>query len=48
MVHLLIAIWQPLGLTPLPWLAVTITAYVLGQMVQRLCKGAPLATNLPT
>jgi len=41
--HLLMAIWQPLGPTPLPWLAVTIAAYVLGQMVQRLCKGAPLA-----
>jgi putative effector of murein hydrolase len=41
--HFLIAIWQPLGPTPLPWLAVTITAYALGQMVQRLCKGAPLA-----
>ncbi|MGD0109327.1 MAG: LrgB family protein, partial [Rhodopila sp.] len=41
--HLLMAIWQPLGLTPLPWLAVTITAYAFGQMIQRLCKGVPLA-----
>jgi len=41
--HLLMAIWQPLGPTPLPWLAVTIAAYVLGQMVQLVCKGAPLA-----
>jgi putative effector of murein hydrolase len=40
--HLLMAIWQPLGPTPLPWLAVTIAAYALGQIVQRLCKGAPL------
>jgi putative effector of murein hydrolase len=41
--HVLLAVWQPLGLTPLPWLAVSIAAYVFGQMVQRLCKGAPLA-----
>ena len=41
--HLLLGIWQPLGPTPLPWLAVTITAYALGQMVQRMCRGAPLA-----
>jgi putative effector of murein hydrolase len=41
--HALLAVWQPLGLTPLPWLAVTIAAYALGQMVQRACKGAPLA-----
>jgi putative effector of murein hydrolase len=41
--HLLMAIWQPLGPTPLPWLAVTIAAYALGQIVQRLCKGAPVA-----
>jgi putative effector of murein hydrolase len=41
--HVLLAVWQPLGLTPLPWLAVTIAAYVLGQMLQRLCRGAPLA-----
>ena len=46
--HLLMAIWQPLGLTPLPWLAVTITAYVFGQMVQRLCKGTPLANPVLT
>jgi putative effector of murein hydrolase len=41
--HVLMAIWQPLGPTPLPWLAVTIVAYALGRMVQLLCKGAPLA-----
>jgi putative effector of murein hydrolase len=41
--HVLLTVWQPLGLTPLPWLAVTIAAYVFGQMVQRACKGAPLA-----
>ena len=46
--HLLMAIWQPLGPTPLPWLAVTITAYVFGQMVQRLCKGTPLANPVLT
>lgn len=41
--HGLLAVWQPLELTPLPWLAVTIAAYVLGQIVQRACGGAPLA-----
>jgi hypothetical protein len=29
-----LAVWQPLGLTPWPWLAVTVAAYVFGQMVQ--------------
>jgi putative effector of murein hydrolase len=43
MVHVLLAAWQPLGLTPLPWLAVTIVACALGQIVQRVCKGAPMA-----
>src|ERR1700744_2689781 len=43
MAPFLTAIWQPRSQTPLPWLAVTIVAYVLGQVVQRLCKGAPLA-----
>jgi putative effector of murein hydrolase len=41
--HVLHEVWQPLGLTPLPWLALTIAAYLLGQMVQRVCKGVPLA-----
>jgi putative effector of murein hydrolase len=41
--HVLQAVWQPLGLTPMPWLAVTIAGYVLGQMVQHACKGTPLA-----
>jgi putative effector of murein hydrolase len=41
--HALLAVWQPLGLTPLPWLAVTLAAYALGQKVQRLCNGTPLA-----
>jgi putative effector of murein hydrolase len=41
--HVLQAVWQPLGLTPLPWLAVTLAAYVLGQKVQLVCRGAPLA-----
>jgi putative effector of murein hydrolase len=43
MSHVLLVVWQPLSLTPLPWLAVTIAAYVLGQRVQWVCKGAPLA-----
>jgi putative effector of murein hydrolase len=38
-----LAVWQPLSLTPLPWLGVTIVAYVFGQMIQRACNGAPLA-----
>lgn len=41
--YVLQAVWQPLGLTPLPWLAVTLAAYVLGQKVQLVCRGAPLA-----
>jgi len=41
--HVFQAVWQPLGLTPLPWLAVTLAAYVLGQKVQLVCRGAPLA-----
>lgn len=41
--HVLPAIWQPLGSTPLPWLVVTIAAYVLGQKLQRAREGAPLA-----
>ena len=41
--HVLQAVWQPLGLTPLPWLAMTLAAYVLGQKVQLVCRGAPLA-----
>jgi putative effector of murein hydrolase len=41
--HVLLAVWQSLGLTPLPCLAETIAAYVLGQRVQRVCKGTPLA-----
>jgi putative effector of murein hydrolase len=41
--HSLLALWEPLGLTPLPRLAVTTAAYVLGQTVQRVCKGTSLA-----
>ncbi len=41
--HVLPALCEPLGRTPLPWLAVTIGAHVLGQTLQRACKGAPLA-----
>jgi putative effector of murein hydrolase len=37
------AVWRPLAATPLLWLAVTITAYALGQGVQRACAGSPLA-----
>ncbi|HUN97566.1 MAG TPA: LrgB family protein [Bradyrhizobium sp.] len=37
-------LWTPLAATPLLWLAFTIAAYVAGQMIQRLFKGAPLAS----
>jgi putative effector of murein hydrolase len=40
---ILLAVWKPMATTPLLWLAVTLAAYVLGQMVQRACKGSPLA-----
>jgi putative effector of murein hydrolase len=43
MEHSLVAVWRPLATTPLLWLAATIIAYVLGQSVQRFCKGSPLA-----
>lgn len=38
-----LAAWQPLSATPLPWLAVTVVAYVLGQAIQRACNGSPFA-----
>jgi putative effector of murein hydrolase len=39
----LLAIWTPLAPTPLLWLAVTLLAYIAGQMIRRLCRGSPLA-----
>ncbi len=36
--------WTPLATTPLLWLAITIGAYVIGQMIQRAFKGSPLAS----
>jgi putative effector of murein hydrolase len=43
MEHVFLAVWQPLSLTPLPWLGVTISAYVFGQIIQRACNGSPPA-----
>jgi putative effector of murein hydrolase len=40
---ILLEVWKPLATTPLLWLAVTIIAYVLGQMVRRLTSGSPFA-----
>ena len=34
---------MPIAAPPLPWLAVTLIAYVLGQAAQRACRGSPLA-----
>ena len=39
----LISVWKPLATTPLLWLTVTICAYVVGQRVQRACRGSPMA-----
>lgn len=39
---LLHAVWTPLEPTPLLWLAVTLVAFSLGQMINRLCKRSPL------
>ena len=35
--------WTPLAPTPLLWLAVTLLAYLVGQMIRKLCRGSPLA-----
>lgn len=37
-------LWTPLATTPLLWLAVTLGAYILGQLVQRACGGTPFAS----
>lgn len=37
-------LWMPLAATPLLWLAVTIGAYGLGQLVQRTCRNSPVAS----
>jgi putative effector of murein hydrolase len=37
-------LWTPLATSPLVWLVVTITAYVIGRLVQRLCGNAPIAS----
>jgi putative effector of murein hydrolase len=38
----IMALWTPLALTPLLWLAVTLAAYLAGRWLQRLCGGSPL------
>lgn len=37
-------LWTPLGATPLVWLAVTIGAYLMGRMLQRMCGGSAFAS----
>ncbi|EPO6706489.1 MULTISPECIES: LrgB family protein [Pseudomonas] len=37
------ALWTPLAVSPLLWLALSLLAFVVGQGVQRLCRGAALA-----
>jgi putative effector of murein hydrolase len=39
----LLAVWRPLSATPLLWLATTLAAYAIGRVVQRACKGSPVA-----
>ncbi len=43
MLHALGHLWTPLAATPLVWLALTLAAFCLGRLVQRACKGAPVA-----
>ncbi|WP_213774623.1 LrgB family protein [Bradyrhizobium sp. dw_78] len=37
-------LWTPLAATPLLWLALTVAAYVAGQMIQRAVRGSALAS----
>jgi len=39
----LLAVWAPLESSPLFWLATTLLAYGFGRVVQRTCRGLPLA-----
>jgi putative effector of murein hydrolase len=43
MLHALGNLWTPLAAMPLVWLALTLAAFSLGRLVQRACKGAPMA-----
>lgn len=36
------ALWTPMAVSPLLWLALTLGAFVLGKSAQRLCGGSPL------
>lgn len=44
MSHVLQHLWAPLTATPLLWLVLTVMAYIVGQMIQRACGGAALAS----
>lgn len=37
-------LWAPLAVSPLPWLALTLGAYLIGRLVQRHCGGAAYAS----
>jgi putative effector of murein hydrolase len=44
MSHVFQHLWAPLTATPLLWLVLTVMAYIVGQMIQRACGGAALAS----
>jgi putative effector of murein hydrolase len=44
--HSIQHLWTPLSTTPLLWLVVTLSAYVLGGAIQRACGGSALASPL--
>jgi putative effector of murein hydrolase len=40
----LLHLWTPLAATPLVWLVVTLAAYVVGRLIQRVCGGSAFAS----
>lgn len=44
MIAVLQRLWAPLAPSPLPWLALTLGAYLVGRLVQRRCGGAAYAS----
>jgi putative effector of murein hydrolase len=44
MTDAMLHLWMPLAASPLVWLAVTLAAYGIGRLVQRLCGNAPIAS----
>jgi putative effector of murein hydrolase len=42
--HSLQHLWTPLSATPLLWLVVTLSAYVMGRAIQRVCAGSAFAS----